>query len=120
MENKMPDFSQYRDKLSPELIEKIRECKSMDELLKLAEEENIELTDEQLESVAGGWCPTECDIEACPLLGCHQNCIRDTCSGYTPTPVYPCVNHDPINCPIQKPLEEGIKNIIDIIWKNTH
>lgn len=40
--------------LSEEQIAKIRECKSQEELLKLAKEEGIELTDEQLEAVSGG------------------------------------------------------------------
>ena len=44
--------------LSEEQIAKIRECKSQEELLKLAQEEGIELTDEQLAAVSGGACTT--------------------------------------------------------------
>ena len=40
--------------LSPELQEKARECKSNEELLALAEEAGIALSDEELEQVAGG------------------------------------------------------------------
>ena len=50
--------------LTDEQKEKARMCTTYDELLKLAEGEGIELTDEQLESVSGGWitCETfECE-----------------------------------------------------------
>ena len=46
--------------LTPEQIEKAKAAKSTDELLALAKEEGVELTDEQLEAVAGGgddWIP---------------------------------------------------------------
>ena len=40
--------------LSEEQIAKIRECKNTEEVLAIAKEEGIELTDEQLEAVSGG------------------------------------------------------------------
>ena len=40
--------------LSEEQIAKIRACKSSEELLALAKEEGVELTDEQLQVIAGG------------------------------------------------------------------
>ncbi|MCR5079433.1 MAG: Nif11-like leader peptide family natural product precursor [Bacilli bacterium] len=40
--------------LSKEQIERVKACKSQDEALKLAREEGIELTSEQLEAVRGG------------------------------------------------------------------
>ena len=40
--------------LSTEQMEKARECKSSEDLITLAKAEGIELTDEQLASVAGG------------------------------------------------------------------
>ena len=40
--------------ISDELKAKVRECKSTDELIKLAKEEGLELSDEQLEAVSGG------------------------------------------------------------------
>ena len=42
--------------LSEEQIAKIRECKNTEEVLAIAKEEGIELTDEQLEAVSGGNC----------------------------------------------------------------
>ena len=42
--------------LSEEQIAKVKDCKSQEELLKLAKEEGIELTEEQLEAVSGGEC----------------------------------------------------------------
>lgn len=41
--------------LSPELREKAKACKSPEEMLALAQEEGYELSDEQLENIAGGW-----------------------------------------------------------------
>ncbi|MBR1383789.1 MAG: hypothetical protein IJ555_08275 [Ruminococcus sp.] len=45
--------------LSPELEEKARQCSTASELLELAAEENIELSDDALEAVAGGGCGSE-------------------------------------------------------------
>lgn len=42
--------------LNEEQIAKLKECKSQEEILTIAKEEGIELTDEQLEAVSGGWC----------------------------------------------------------------
>ena len=46
--------------LSDEQKEQFRNCKDMDEVMKLANEENVELTDEQLEFLASGGCGGEC------------------------------------------------------------
>ena len=56
--------------LSEEQIAKVKACKSQDELLKLAKEEGIQLTDEQLEAVNGGGCTSEppSDVK-CPKCG---------------------------------------------------
>lgn len=52
--------------LSDELKAKAKECKSRDDLLKLAKEESIELTEEELDAVAGGGLWKECpDYEPC-------------------------------------------------------
>lgn len=48
------DLESYIKDLSPELQEKARACTSVEELLKLADENNIELSADQLEAVAGG------------------------------------------------------------------
>ena len=45
--------------LTPEQKEKALNCKDPEELLKLAEEEDLELSEEQLEQISGGWCPFE-------------------------------------------------------------
>ena len=44
--------------VSQELMDKARNCKTAEELLTLAKQEGIELSDEDLEAVAGGqdWC----------------------------------------------------------------
>ena len=42
------------DSLTPEQIEKAKACKTPEELLALAKDEGLELSEEQLDSVAGG------------------------------------------------------------------
>lgn len=42
--------------LNKEQIAKVKTCKNQEELLVLAEEENIDLTEEQLAAVNGGGC----------------------------------------------------------------
>ena len=48
------DLEKYISDLSPELQEKARQCKDMDELNKLLAENDVELSDDALEAVAGG------------------------------------------------------------------
>ena len=45
--------------LTKEQKEKLENCKNTEEMLKIAREEGIELTDEQLEAVTGGFCEDE-------------------------------------------------------------
>ena len=42
------------NELTPEQMEKARACKNPDDLVELAKSEGIELTDEQLDAIAGG------------------------------------------------------------------
>ena len=44
------------ENLTKEQIAMVRTCKNHEELLKLAKEEGVELTNEQLEAVRGGGC----------------------------------------------------------------
>ena len=47
--------------LTDEQKAKVKACKTADELIALAKSEGVELSDEQLNSIAGGdsfWCPT--------------------------------------------------------------
>ena len=53
--------------LTEEQIEKAKACKNEKELLKLAQAEGIQLTEEQLETVAGGGCSET--TEPCPKCG---------------------------------------------------
>ena len=55
----------YSD-LSPEQREKAARCHTPEELLKFAKEEGIELSDEDLEKIAGG---DEWSIPDCPDCG---------------------------------------------------
>lgn len=64
---------EYED-LSPELQEKAKACKTVEDILKLAKDEGYELTDNELESISGGgWdcpllCATLCEVfdKTCP------------------------------------------------------
>ena len=50
--------------LSDELKAKVQACKTSEEILALAESEGVELSDAELESVAGGWgydCEYTCE-----------------------------------------------------------
>lgn len=50
--------------ISPELQEKLRACKTVEELTELAKAENFELSDEMLSAISGGFsdrCPSHCD-----------------------------------------------------------
>ena len=53
--------------LTQEQIAKVKACKSQEEILKVAKEEGLELTDEQLEAVSGG-CGTG-NYPQCPNCG---------------------------------------------------
>ena len=52
--------------LTPEQMEKAKACSSQEELVALAKEEGVELTDEQLEALSGG----EAWYESCTTAGC--------------------------------------------------
>ncbi len=49
-------LEKYISDLSPELQEKARACKTKEELLELAAENDVELSDDALEAVTGGGC----------------------------------------------------------------
>ena len=53
--------------LTDEQIAKIKSCKNQDELLAIAQAEGVQLTEEQLEAVSGGWCSET--NEPCPKCG---------------------------------------------------
>ena len=53
--------------LSEEQIAKVRACKSQEELLAIVKTEGVQLTDEQLEAVNGGFCSKT--TEPCPKCG---------------------------------------------------
>ena len=44
----------FEDLKKPELQEKLKSAKTADELVELAKAEGVELTDDQLEAIAGG------------------------------------------------------------------
>lgn len=60
-------------KISAEQLKKASESKSREDLLELAAQEGIELTDEQLEQVSGGWG----DERRCPQCN-SDNIVYDS------------------------------------------
>ena len=46
--------------LTEEQKAKARACSTPEDVLALAKEEGYELTDEELDDVAGGWCRDDC------------------------------------------------------------
>ena len=53
--------------LTEEQIAKVKACKNQEEMLALAKQEGIELSEEQLEAVNGGFCSD--DKLTCPNCG---------------------------------------------------
>ena len=53
------------DLKNPELQEKLKTCKTADELFELARDEGVELSDEQLDTIAGGEWSRPCDDHYC-------------------------------------------------------
>lgn len=58
------------DELSPELQEKVKNCKTPEDVLKLAAEEGYSLSDEELEAISGGreW-GEPCNDWICGVIG---------------------------------------------------
>ena len=56
--------------LTKEQIAKVKACNNQEDLLALAKQEGIQLTDEQLEAVSGGWCSET--SEPCPKCGSNS------------------------------------------------
>ena len=55
--------------LSEEQIAKVKACKNTEEMLAIAKEEGVELTDEQLEAVSGGCGGGDSNPVKCPQCG---------------------------------------------------
>ena len=62
--------------LTEEQIAKVKACKSNKEILALAKEEGIELTDEQLEAVSGGCGTFTATDKKCPKCGCGASDLK--------------------------------------------
>ena len=60
--------------LTEEQIAKVKECKSLEEIVAIAKQEGIQLSDEQLQAVNGGGCNSAEKPTHCPR--CNSTNIR--------------------------------------------
>ena len=62
----MDKYKEMYDSLSDDLKAKATECKTAEELITLAKTEGIELTDEQLDAISGGYNWVCSSLDECP------------------------------------------------------
>ena len=74
--------------LTEEQIAKVKACKNNEELLKLAKEEGIELTQEQLEAISGGMCSSTAKGPTCPHCGSRDTKSNDRYGSSWPSHEY--------------------------------
>ena len=71
------------DELSPELQEKLKACKTPEDLRALAESEGFELSEAKLEGVTGGGMADCPDYQTCDIFSCrHYDCNSFECGMY--------------------------------------
>ena len=66
-------FDDYTEEMKAEVLKKAKECKTPEELVALAKNEGIDLTDAQLDAISGGdsWY-TLCPQKNCYDYGCDN------------------------------------------------
>ena len=64
---------EYKD-LTEEQKAKAKEAKTPEELMALAKAEGVELTDEQIEAVSGGWSMDDCLSVCADKQGASREC----------------------------------------------
>lgn len=67
----MSDQAKYLDELTEDQQARVRSAKTPEEVLAVAKEAGIELTEEQLEGVSGGWVARGDGADFAPAKGCH-------------------------------------------------
>ena len=78
------EFEKYISELSPELQEKARECKTMEEFNEFIADNDIEIPEDALDMVAGG---QGCESD-CPMGGAHEWEQKDVQAYIGSTTVY--------------------------------
>ncbi len=85
---KKEELEKYISELSPELQEKAKNCKTEEELMKLAAENDLELSEDALQAVSGGCGYSRGDAvkgKFCPECGSSERqlyCNNTSCSRY--------------------------------------
>ena len=59
------NLRQFRDQVSPELIEKVKACKTEEEMMEMLKAEKVELSPDMLDAVSGGLRTPEHDGDSC-------------------------------------------------------
>lgn len=71
------------ENLSPELQEKLKTCKTSEDLKALAESEGFELSEAKLDGVTGGGMADCPDYQTCDIFSCwHYDCGSFECGMY--------------------------------------
>lgn len=70
--------------LTEEQISKVKNCKNQDELLELAKNEGVELSDEQLAAISGGFCSSSDFRWKCPNCGSSDTEVLERYDQGTP------------------------------------
>ena len=74
--------------LTKDQIEKVKACKNQEEILRLAKEEGIQLTEEQLQAVNGGGCNSAEKPTHCPRCNSTNIRVESSKHEYTFTDYY--------------------------------
>ena len=80
-------------RFTSEQIERAKACETPEDILRLASEEGVELSDEEIEKVAGGgfWDDGGGSSEPCPFCG-STNTYEDVKDHGAPRPIMVCVD----------------------------
>ncbi len=83
------DFDNYMNSLSPELQEKVKTCKNINEMVELVASEGVELPDEALSIVSGGVGETSpCSEPQANSYMCCPSCKGSNGSIYSINSLY--------------------------------
>ena len=77
--------------LTEDQIQKVKACENNSDLLQLAKDEGVELTEDQLDAVNGGFC-TNTTTYVCPECGSTDVTTTESTNGIKKTYYHKCKN----------------------------